>query len=71
MISKGRQAKDLHLRYGNDNHKTKVPDSAIPEMMRLKSNGWTTKQIMEKYGLSKSQTVKILNGTQRQHAISA
>lgn len=46
MIRKGR-AKNLR---GNNHPLVKVPDEVIPEIKRLRSEGWKLNQLAEKYG---------------------
>lgn len=55
-------------RYGDDNTSTKVPDSSIKEMRRLRNNGFTLQQLADKYSVSFGYVGRVLRNERRCHS---
>lgn len=56
--------KDRHLQ-GNSHPCTKVPDELVPEMRRLRSEGWSLNDLAAKYNTTFQNVSKICRGESR------
>jgi hypothetical protein len=69
MLRKGRNSpppRNPHV-VGSVHPGAKLHESIIPEMRKLYAEGWTQKQIAEKYGVARQTVSKVLNGKRFKH----
>lgn len=50
---------------GEAHHTSKISDVTVSELRRLDSEGWMGKDLASKFGISKAQVSRILNGVRR------
>jgi lambda repressor-like predicted transcriptional regulator len=53
---------DPRASFGEDNGRSKITRAQADELRRLKKAGWTTADLMTRYGLSKSGVYAVFNG---------
>lgn len=53
---------DPRASFGEDNGRAKITKAQAEELRRLKRGGWTTGDLMKRYGISKSNVYAVFNG---------
>lgn len=54
-----------HRQWGEDNANVKIKDADLPEIFRLRAEGWSQQNIADLYGVKQPQISRILHGKQR------